>query len=179
MDTRRTLRWSVLSLVALCVVPAAHLFLTVCGTHHHEVQIDSELRELGADVTMFYSGPDWIPQGVCGRLSIFDRIAMVHFNCSPAIDDHALETLTGLEHLYYLDLHGTRVGDDGLRFLGSLRGLQQLNLSETEITDSGLEHLKGLVNLEIVFVESTKVTERGRKGLRTALPNCYVHPHDQ
>ena len=166
-------------MLALLIVSASYAAATVFGAYHFELRKEVELRKLGADVTMFYCGPDWVPDGLRARISVFDRIAMVRFQSSPKVDNNALVSVVGLEHLYYLDLHDTRIGDDGLRFLSSLQGLQQLNLSQTNITDSGLEQLKDLRKLEIIFVESTNVTQRGRKALRKAIEGCYVSPTDE
>jgi hypothetical protein len=47
-----------------------------------------------------------------------------------------------LQHLEYLNLHGTRVGDAGLVHLAGLRNLRALYLWQSAATPAGVERLR-------------------------------------
>ena len=173
---RRVRLWLFMTLVLSVASPTLYNAAGRWSTSSLETRKAHALKNAGADITHFYCGPDWMPFAIRPYIPVFDRIAMVNFRGSSQVDDSAMESLTRLEHLLYLDLHGTGISDSGLQSLGNLHGLRILKLSQTNVTDSGLEHLKELVDLEILDIESTNVSERGRQWLRKNLPGCGVSP---
>ena len=170
----RVVRRVVTTIACIFVAVTLQFAMDIWTDYSTEARKGHELENMGAIVTMFYTGPNLVPEGLQPYFAVFNRIAMVNCGECPGIENEALERLMGLEHLYYLDLHGTPIDDDGLRFLRGVPRLQILNLSQTKVTDAGLENLRGLENLEILIVEETMVTERGRQSLRKVLPKCEV-----
>ncbi len=78
------------------------------------------------------------------------------------ITDAQLASLAPIApQVFWLNLAGTRITDNGLAALEPLRNLRKLHLERTPITDSGLAHLKGLTNLGYLNLYSTGVSDAG------------------
>jgi hypothetical protein len=82
------------------------------------------------------------------------------------IDDAALQHLSHLAELEYLDLQDNSITDDGLAHIATLNGLKRLDLSSTSITDAGLVHLSRLANLTSLRLANTRVNGAGFKHLK-------------
>ena len=81
---------------------------------------------------------------------------------STAIDDQALEVLTGVSvDFNYLDLEGTAIGDSGLVHVAKAKSLWYLNLARTRVTDAGLAHLNGLEQLRTLHLSGCVLTGVG------------------
>lgn len=92
-----------------------------------------------------------------------------------AIGDGAAGDIGQLAKLTKLHLENTGIGDAMLSEVGKLTNLEYLNLYGTKVTDAGLDHLKGLKNLKKLYVWQTGVTEEGAKKLKDALPGVDVN----
>ena len=66
-----------------------------------------------------------------------------------------------------LELHGTRIDNQGLAALADCRSLRRLLLNGLPITDAGLAHLSGLTELEELVLTGTRVTDAGLLQLRS------------
>ena len=78
------------------------------------------------------------------------------------ITDAQLGTLAPVaQQVFWLNLAGTKITDDGLARLEPLKNLRKLHLEKTAISDAGIAHLKGLTNLEYLNLYSTKVGDAG------------------
>jgi hypothetical protein len=73
-----------------------------------------------------------------------------------------------------VDLHESKVTDEGLAHLKGLTNLLELGLSGTQVSDKGLAHLKGLSNLRWLDLDKTKVTAAGMAELKEALPTVRI-----
>ena len=129
--------------------------LLVWVPYQREQRIAKELEVYGGVVKFRYAGPDWIPQSMRDRMTLFSRVTEAHLN---------------------MDLDNAPVTDVDLEHLKGLTNLEWLNLNETQVTDAGLKHLKGLTSLKALDVEGTRVTAEGRAMLRKLLPNCRIKP---
>ena len=116
--------------------------------------------------------PKWMLK-VLGN-DVFGEVTAVYFRSPGIVDDEVLTQLATLDQVTDLDLHVTKVSDDGLRILGSLSNLEVLLLDETMVSDAGLVHLKQHRRLRCVTVRYTAVTDEGVAELRKALPMCQV-----
>ncbi len=88
--------------------------------------------------------------------------------------DDDLAGLGEIGRLRLIDLNSTRVTDAGMKVLGRLRGVETLWMPNTAITDAGLKELAGLTGLRMVEARGTKVTAAGAWGLQKSLPRCDV-----
>ncbi len=96
-----------------------------------------------------------------------------------AISDDGLATVAKCRHLTRLHLGYTAISDRGLMTLKALVGLQYLNLVATPVGDVGLANLSGLKKLERLFLMQSKVTDTGAATLAKALPDLVINrgPH--
>lgn len=92
-----------------------------------------------------------------------------------AITDDGLATVAKCRNLVRLHLDQTAITDRGLATLKSLSELQYLNVVSTTIGDAGLVHLSGLKKLERLFLMQSKVTDAGVATLIKALPNVLIN----
>lgn len=84
------------------------------------------------------------------------------------VTNEDLSLLTGLEQtLFWLNLAGTSVDDQGLKNLSDFEQLRQLHLERTGIGDAGLRHLTGLSRLEYLNLYGTRVTDAGLSTLES------------
>ena len=89
------------------------------------------------------------------------RISRIDLFGNQAVDDAALDRLSGLSSLYFLSLQKTRVTDEGVQRLRNLPSLTDLNLEETGITDAVVSRLPHLSGLKVLNLSRTKVTDAG------------------
>jgi len=92
-----------------------------------------------------------------------------------AITDEGMATVAKCRNLMRLHLDKTAITDKGLAVLKGQGDLRYLNLVATAITDAGLAHLSGLKKLEQLFVWQCKVTDVGPASLAKALPNLRIN----
>lgn len=116
----------------------------------------------------------------------------------PQVRAADLAVFKNCEHLAYLGLLDTPVGDDGLAYFAGCKGLKfaylggtgissagvahlkdctqllELNLSNTNVNDTAVVHIKRFTNLESLILDRTKVSKEGLTELATALPNCRI-----
>ena len=58
-----------------------------------------------------------------------------------------------MKRMYWLDLRGTRVTDEGLKHLTGMNDLWQLVLWDTQVTEAGVKRIRSaLPNLDLVAI---------------------------
>jgi mono/diheme cytochrome c family protein len=92
-----------------------------------------------------------------------------------AITDEGLQTVAKCHNLMRLHLDRTAVSDRGLAALKSLGELTYLNLVSTPIGDTGLGHLANLKKLTHLFLWQSKITDAGVDKLKAALPSLVIN----
>ena len=93
-----------------------------------------------------YSGPEWVPICLRGRIV-------------------AADTMTPFGPVRSVNLKGSELADDLLLDVGTLATIEQLDLSYSYVTDAGLEHLKRLKSLQSLNLRGTKVSGVGLEHL--------------
>lgn len=71
----------------------------------------------------------------------------------------------GLKELKELNLHATRVGDDGVAHLKNMP-IKILNLSDTIVSENCLGHLKAIKSLEVLTLDYSDIRDSGIKTLK-------------
>ena len=107
-----------------------------------------------------------------GRLE--DHVAWLDLSRTE-VGDSTLPAVGELKHLTRLYLQQTRVTDAGLEHLDGLDYLEYLNLYGTSVTDSGLVHLEGLDALRSLYLWQSGVTADGAAALNTTLPDLEIN----
>ena len=75
-------------------------------------------------------------------------------------------TLNAKGRVVEVDLHTSKISDDGLEHLRRLSHLQSLNLACCKnVTNAGLKHLTGLICLQSLTLGGTQVTDEGLRNL--------------
>lgn len=80
------------------------------------------------------------------------RTTLTDADCAPFSDCRQLE---------WLDLSGTKIGDNGLRQFAGASKLKQIFLETTAVTSGGLEVMAGMPLLEEVFLSGSKIDDAG------------------
>ena len=168
-------RYFVRIVIGAVLVAMVYGALLVWVPYQREQRIIKEIEAYGGGAHWEYFGPDWIPQSMRDRTTLFSRVTDVGLGMQG--NDANLEHLNGLTNLSWLNIQGTQVTDAGLEQLKELSNLKHLDLNDNiHVTDAGLEHLKGLTNLVYLDLNDTQVTAEGRAMLRKALPDCQIEP---
>lgn len=148
-----------LRLSRLVLVLAAALCLIGCQTKTAEVE---KIEKLGGRVTATGSNlevtlTDW--KGTADDYALLKGLKNVTVlnMANPDVTNATLENVAALTTLEDLDVHNTKIDDDGIKHLTGLKHLKKLNLKKTAVTAPGLEPLKALPALEFVDVRDTKV----------------------
>ena len=76
--------------------------------------------------------------------------------------DHAIEKITSLERLRFLQLRSTRVTG---AHLDAFKNLERLDLTQTDVNDEGLANIARLPRLKTLRLRSTYVTDSGLAAL--------------
>ncbi len=84
------------------------------------------------------------------------------------ITDAGLIHLTGLDHLWSLDLSDLPVTDAGLTAINALPELMSLYLRNTKVQGHGLAQMKSLPRWSILYLDGSAMTEDGLKALSGA-----------
>lgn len=91
------------------------------------------------------------------------------------ITDDGLQSVAKCHNLTRLHLDRTAVTDRGVAVLKSLSELTYLNLVSTAVGDAGLTHLAGLKKLNRLFLWQSKFTDAGADKLKAALPALVIN----
>ena len=90
------------------------------------------------------------------------------------VGNEGMAVVARMPNLTRLSLQRTAVGDEGLRRLAGLRNLEYLNLFGSQVGDAGLGQLAGLRALKTVYLWQTRVSAEGVARLEAALPGVKV-----
>lgn len=90
------------------------------------------------------------------------------------IGDNDLKVIGQFINLSDLRLFNTKITDEGLAEITSLSNLETLNIYGTGVTDLGLEKLSTLKSLKRIYLWKTKVTASGISELKKNMPDLKV-----
>lgn len=147
-------------------------------------------------------GPGWHRWLVTTFLGEDAFIYVTHVDLAGRkVDDAALRSLAGLNHLEMLSLDYTQITDAGLATIRSMPKLKDLSLRYTNVADRGAAYLAAAPGLRTVHLTGTKITDaavndlakssalaevyirwttisnEGAARLVAALPHCAVYHH--
>ena len=185
--------------IALCLIAAIQIVpaLQLISRYQREQWIVRKIVAAGGRVQFVDIGSAWADRDFLPIGPIFDRIQTVTLSECDMTPD-LISTLASADHLSWLKLDFTRIGDAELKLLPRLRqlkildldqssicdsnveelvklmSLEQLFLCGTEITDLSLPRLKEMTHLKSLWVKQTRTTYHGRAELRKALPDCTI-----
>lgn len=108
------------------------------------------------------------------RISGLSRIAELELHRT-RVTDEGLKVIATLPDLQLLKLSGLPISDDGLRHLLPLRKLRSLQLSQTRVSDAGLKTVAGFSDLEELRLASLPITDSGVKSLASLTKLRIVH----
>ena len=138
--------------------------LSVWMPYQRDQRIAREIEAHGGQVVFRYAGPDWIPNSVRDRVTLFSRVRQVDLCFHPP--EKFFSEMGSLTNLIDLNLNNTQVTDADLEHLKGLTNLVVLRLNNTHVTGRGLEQLKGLTNLKGLVLDNTQVTDAGLEHLK-------------
>ena len=85
-----------------------------------------------------------------------------------------LEHLSDCDHLEFLVLRDTNIGDDAVASLAMLPALERLNLVGTDVGDAGALELAQAPKLRRVFVWNSAITSAGVEALQAERPELEI-----
>jgi len=91
--------------------------------------------------------------------------------------DDLLGQITIMVGLRGLNIHFTRITDDGLSQLERLKKLKHLTLPQG-VTNDGLSHLDGLTSLKTLILPKRNFSQIALDSLQDALPDCAISIRD-
>lgn len=140
----------------------------------HELEIARNIEAGGGNVRFGYCGPEWIPEGIRGFISVFDRVVRVDFFSLEGhllpIEDNVVQEVLNLRYVYMIDFAETPVRNADLEQCQQMINIEDVGLSNTQIGDSGLKHLSRIPRLTRICLDGTRVTDNGVASL-IRLPN--------
>ena len=134
------------------IIICLSLLQTGCGSTQEEsksqLTAKAQIEKLGG----FVSGTDSVSVNLMGNLNVKD-------------DD--LKLLAGIDHLAYLNIRDTDIGDAGMAHLANIKTLETIDVSNSLVTDAGLKHLSGL-SISSFHAGPKKHSEETRKQIGDA-----------
>src|SRR5579862_2382553 len=107
----------------------------------------------------------WVADPDLRRLNDLSDLSVLDLSLTHITDQGMLE-LKGLRGVTDLNLYFTEyVTDEGIAAIKDWKNLKRLNLHGTKISDNGLEHIAGITTLETLNVGSTLMTDVGLERL--------------
>jgi hypothetical protein len=103
-----------------------------------------------------------------------DRPIGIRIRVTRVVGRGGLGPLCRFRRLTSLDLAGTQLDGSAIEIVSGLGSVQYLNLASTGITDVDADGLRELSALEQLDVRDTYITNAGIQRLRSALPRCTI-----
>ncbi len=133
-------------------------------------RLDAYLKERGSELhELDLNGSGISDQGL-SFLNKAPNLAKLLLN-DTEVNDESMKVLgkQGLKNLTELNLHSTRVGDDGIAALKGMN-FKTLNLADTIIGDDAMKDIKGMKSLQVLTLDYSGVGNEGVKHLKD-MPN--------
>lgn len=135
-----------------------------------DVRLNAYLRDRGAQLLELDVNGSGLTDRGLGLLKMAPNLNKLMLNdCEVNDDSMTVLGQQGLKNLKELNLHSTRVGDDGIAKLKDMN-ISNLNLSDTIVTDDGMQHLKQFRSLQVLNLDYSSVGNEGIKALKE-MPN--------
>ncbi len=121
---------------------------------------------------------DWLKKLLGGDFAqLVERVVGLAL-CGPQFDDDSIALLSSerrvMEQLYWLDLSGSQVTDQGVRLLSVFGFLGRVDLRRTAITKRGLKVIDGLQGLEWIGLPARALSLWDRWQLRRRYPKLKL-----
>jgi hypothetical protein len=136
-------------------------------------RVVSDPKSKGNSVVLVYLTGAKVTDAALEPLSELTQLRFLDLGFSQ-VTDAGLKHLAACKNLQALGLASTNVTDAGLNQLASLPHLQRLVLMRTAVTDAGLMALRRMRNLQLLNLGATKTTASGRSALQAALPKLKI-----
>ena len=131
-----------------------------------DARLNSYLHQRGSQlIELDVNGSSFSDKGL-GLLNKAPNLQKLMLNdCEFNNDSMKVLGQQGLKNLKELNLHATRVGDEGIAELKNLP-ISTLNISDTCITDEGMQHIKSMKNLQVLNLDYGMVGNEGIKAFK-------------
>lgn len=129
-------------------------------------RLNAYLNARGAELSELDVNATAISDAGLGFLRSAPNLSKLNLNdCD--FDNSSMKVLgsQGLKNLRELNLHSTRVGDEGVEHIKALP-ISTLNLSDTIITDDCMRHLKDMKALQVVNFDYSGIGNEGVKAFK-------------
>jgi hypothetical protein len=134
----------------------------------------SFLRQLPADsIAALYLRAPIVPESLAAVPHPAPGLRRLYLSWADLTDD-ALEHVSKLDGLTYLQTFGNRFTDRGVQQLAALTGLESLYLEEETLTAAAFDFAVHLPYLSRLGVQDVPLTEAELAELRRRLPNARV-----
>lgn len=182
MRTRKAIRYSVRSVLALTAAIAAVLSLYVESVWPQQHAVNMILQTGGSvsyNVPSKAIGLQCIPnwrtvQSGDNHFWLDCCQYVVIVDATDVGDPHEIcRRLTGLPAVHTMSLTGMGFNDEDLEAISKLTEMSDLNLGQTSITDQGIKKLARLPRLELLEVPRT-ISDVAIEQLREDLPQCII-----
>jgi hypothetical protein len=129
-------------------------------------RLNSYLQSRGAQLSELDLNASSVTDKGLGLLSKAPNLTKLMLNdCN--VDDESMKVLgkQGLRNMQELNLHSTRVGDDGVAQLKGMP-LKVLNIADTATSDDCMKHIKTMKNLQVLSADYSGVGNEGVKAIK-------------
>jgi hypothetical protein len=116
------------------------------------------------DLCLIPRDESWLYRGVVGVRA---------FGGGKRVNDRQLETISGWQELWNLQLGGALITDSALVHIGRLRRVTYIGLNDTPITDDGVKALAGVVSLLQIDLRGTQISDRALVHLQS-VPGLFT-----
>ncbi|MGH9551812.1 MAG: hypothetical protein ACRD3W_20675, partial [Terriglobales bacterium] len=123
-------------------------------------------------ITLGRSGIDADSLLILGKMKNLDTVGLSR--CEQIGSSEGIRALCALKRIHYLELDGTRVGDEQAELISGMSKLDWLNLIGTRVSEKGLRALCRLQNLQHLKLDRRLENTRAAKEFLQSHPHCKV-----
>lgn len=149
--------------------PAAVAALTKAGALAMPIALNTNFLDVGFQL----AGDKIADPQVASLVPLAPQVFWLNL-AGTKITDNGLAVVELLQNLRKLHLEKTQITDTGISHLKGLTNLRYLNLYSTGISDAGIAQLSGLKNLKELYLWETKVTPAGVEQLQKTIPDLMI-----
>jgi hypothetical protein len=129
---------------------------------------DTDLRRLNElpDLTSLDLSLTHITDQGMSEIKNLPGITDLNLYFAEYVTDEGVAAIKDWKKLKRLNLHGTKIGDNGLEHIAGISALESLNVGSTLMTDVGLERLTMLTRLKELTMGGNELGDAGLQALR-------------
>ena len=121
-------------------------------------------------IVKFYLKEKFTPQLLDECKGIATQIVEINLSTMP-VDDKAMNTIAGFEHLEKLNLNGTLVTGNQFKLLKANTKLEEIQLANTKISYAAVESLGNLSSLKAVYLWNSGLNQKEVQTLQHKYPS--------